>query len=162
MHQVIGLFALFGIFAAIADIDLPTDPYGECPRTFSKDAHRQEHPSDVGVYQQWVGGLLGVACPTKRTALLTITRILDRGLVGAFPQAQSLDADTESGIIHHGEHRPHTLVRFTDQPAGGALQAHLAGGRSLDSHLAFYPCAAYRVALARFSIIVGQKFGHKK
>ena len=98
----------------------------------------------------------------RRTALQTVAGVFDGVLVGALTQGQALDADAQTLVVHHGEHRRQALVRRIDDPAGGAVEVHHAGGRGLDAHLVFDGTAGQRVAFAQGAVGIDHELGHQE
>ena len=76
-----------------------------------------------------------VAVPDRGLALLAILRVGERMLIGALGDAHALTAHPEPGVVHHGEHGAHALVRLAHEPAGGAVILHHAGGAAMQAHL---------------------------
>ncbi|MCY1512456.1 hypothetical protein D9M68_469170 [compost metagenome] len=96
------------------------------------------------------------------TALDTLAGVFHGALVGTLAGGQALDADAKALVVHHGEHSRQALVRGVDDVAGGAVEVHHAGGRSLDAHLVFDGAAGHRVPLAQGAVVVDQDLGHQE
>ncbi len=105
-------------------------------------------------------GLSGFLGAGQAAHLQPVLRINQRVLVRDFGQAERLHANAEARRIHHHEHRVQTFVRFTDQPADGAIDIHLAGGVAVNAHFLFDRTAENRIALAQRTVGFRQEFRH--
>ena len=85
-------------------------------------AHQHQVTLDVRIHDDRIGaGVLAA----KRLALLALLRIGQRALIGTVGKANTLQADAEACLIHHGEHRGHAAVFLADEIGdGAALVAH--------------------------------------
>src|SRR4029077_20535922 len=82
-----------------------------------------------------VGGLVRRLGAGERAPLEAVAGIGGRVLIGDFRLGQPLHGDAEPGLVHHHEHALHALVLFADQPAGGVVVIHHAGGIAVNAHL---------------------------
>ena len=72
---------------------------------------------------------------------------------------QPLNANPETGFVHHDEHGFQTTVFFTHQKAGGFFIVHNTCGIAVDAHLMFQRSAGHGVPLTGVAISVQQVFG---
>ena len=86
----------------------------------------------------------------------------DRILVGGAGLCQSLHADTQARLIHHGEHRAHAPVPLTKQIACGAVVIHDAGCIAMNPHFPLNRPAGHSVALAKAAFGGDNKFRHNE
>ena len=107
-----------------------------------------------------IGRLLRVRRSGQGAALNAVLRIHRRVLVGNLGQSQSLDPDAETRAVHHHEHRIEPLVGLADQPAGGAVEDHLAGGVAVDAHLVLDATAVQPVTRADRGVLAASG-GHE-
>src|SRR6202022_3420729 len=80
--------------------------------------------------------------------------------VGAFALPQPLHRHAKPRLVHHHEHALHALVFLADQPAGGAVVIHHAGGIAVDAHLVFDRTAGHAVARTQRPIGIDQNLRH--
>ena len=133
---------------------------GQRTVAFVEGFHGQQHAAYVGVHDDRVSRFFRLGRAGQRAHLQAVLGVGDRVLIGHFAMTQTLHTGTQAGAIHHGEHAIETLVDLADQKAGGAVEIHYAGGRSLDTHLVFDGAADHAVALALLAVGVGQELGH--
>ncbi|MCY1356429.1 hypothetical protein D9M69_428820 [compost metagenome] len=155
-------FAHGGIFAELGGVQLHGDVAGEGAAAFVGRFHGQQHAAHVGVDDDRVGGLVLGDRAGGRAALDAIAGVFHGALVGALAGSQALDANAQALVVHHGEHGRQALVRGVDDPAGGAVEVHHAGGRALDAHLVFDRAAGHGVLLAQRAVLVDQHLGHQE
>ena len=89
----------------------------------------------------------------------------ERGLRGALGDGDALQADRETGVVHHGEHASHAAVLLADEVAGGAAPVaidHGAGGRGVEAELVLDRVGAGVVAGAERTVGIDQKFRHQE
>ncbi|MNJ30555.1 hypothetical protein D3C77_251550 [compost metagenome] len=120
--------------------------------------HHRQHTAHVGVIEDRGAGL---ASPDA-AALAAFQRIGQGVLIGAFGDADALDADGQAGGVHHHEHMGQPLVRLADQFGAGALVAHDAGGRGVDAQLVLDADRAEGVALAQRAVSVHRELGRQE
>ena len=73
-------------------------------------------------------------------ALFTLFRECQRLLVGAFADTETLYADRQAGVVHHGEHAGYPVVLCAHQVTVGAAVvtiAHDAGGAAVNAQFMF-------------------------
>lgn len=93
---------------------------------------------------------VGLAGPDQRQALTAVQGIGEGVLIGAFGDADTLDADGEARRVHHHEHMGEATVRLTDQFGTVAPStAHDAGRRGVDAQLVLDADRAEGVAVAQ-------------
>ena len=73
---------------------------------------------------------------------------------------QPLHRDAEPGLVHHHEHALHALVFLADQPAGGAVVIHHAGGIAVNAHLVLDRTAGHAIGRAQRAVGIDQDFWH--
>jgi hypothetical protein len=112
------------------------------------------------VDDQRIGGPLGVLDAGDVAALQAILGIGQRVLEGDLGLGHALHADAEPGLVHHGEHGAHALVRLAQQIAGRPVVVHHAGGIAVDAHLLLDLAAGDAVAGAEGAILVHEEFRH--
>ena len=95
----------------------------------------QQHPAHVGVDDDRVGRAVGVRRRAGRGPAAARGRRSRRA--GRRPRPGRGPACRRRGarLVHHGEHRLEAAVRLAEQPAGGAVVVHHAGGVAVDAHL---------------------------
>ncbi|MNE60234.1 hypothetical protein D3C80_1553660 [compost metagenome] len=121
-------FARLGICAVLGDVQLGAYVGGQGAAALVQRLHGQQHAAYVGVVDDRIGRLVLCHWTAGRAALQPVAGIGYRGLVGRFGATDALDADGQALIVHHGEHRRQAFVGLADQPAGGAIEVHHAGG----------------------------------
>src|ERR1700684_1479333 len=99
-----------------------------------------------------IGRLVRRLRPRQRAALPTVAGIGDRVLIRDLGLRRPLPRTAEPRLVHHHEHALHALVFLADQPAGGAVVIHHAGGIAVDAHLVFDRAAADAVARAERTV----------
>ena len=98
-------------------------------------------------------------------ALLASARVGERLLGRAFGNPDALQADCESGAIHHREHAGHAGIFLADQVAYRAVAIahdHGAGRRAVDAELVLDRMGTDVVAGAARTVGVEQKFRHQE
>ncbi len=96
-------------------------------------------------------------------ALLAVFRILDGSLCGAVGDGDALDADGETGCVHHDEHDIEAAVLFAEQVADRAVLLavlHHAGGRGVDAELVLDAGADDVVAAPKRAIGIDEILRH--
>ena len=78
---------------------------------------------------------------------------------GAHARAREY-ADAKAGVVHHGEHRAHPVMRLTDEPSGRAIILHHRRGRSMQAHLVLEADNLETVGLARIAVFIRDILGH--
>ncbi|MOA17195.1 hypothetical protein D3C78_1374410 [compost metagenome] len=136
-HQFLGALAGGCVLAELGGVQLHRDIAGEGAATLVEGLHGQQHAAYVGMHDDRVGTLVFRYRTGRRAALDTLAGVLHGALVGTLAGGQALDADAQALVVHHGEHRRQALVRRIDDPAGGAVEVHHTGSRTLDAHLVF-------------------------
>ncbi|MCY1178446.1 hypothetical protein D9M73_187940 [compost metagenome] len=160
--EVFGAFTGGCVFAELGGVQLHGDVGREGTTALVQRLHGQQHAPHVGVYDDRVSDLVLGLRAGRGTALQTITGVLDGVLVGTFRRRQALDSHAQTLVVHHGEHRRQALVRRVDDPAGGAVEVHHAGGGRLDAHLVFDGATGQRVAFAQRAVGIDHHLGHQK
>jgi hypothetical protein len=112
------------------------------------------------MHDDGIGRLVRRLRPRQRAALQAVAGIGDRVLIGDLRLREPLHGDAEPGLVHHHEHALHALVLFADQPAGGAVVVHHAGGIAVNAHLVLDRAAGDAVALAHRAVRLDQEFRH--
>ncbi len=105
-------------------------------------------------------GLSGAFGARQRAALQPLARIGRGVLVGDFGLRQPLHRHAEPRLVHHHEHALHALVFLADQPAGGAVVIHHAGGIAVNAHLVLDRAAGDAVARAQRAVGIDQHLRH--
>ena len=108
---------------------------------------------------RWLFRRLGAV---QRAALKPFTGIAKSVLIGDFGNAQALNANPQTGFVHHGEHGGKTAMRFADQPARRIIEGHGAGRAGLDTHFVLKARTGDSVSCARITCGIGQEFRHYK
>ena len=94
-------------------------------------------------------GLSGVLGAGQRAALQAVLGVGDGVLIGDFATApRPCTRDAEPRLVHHHEHGVEAPVLLADQPAGGAVVVHHAGGVAVNAHLVLDRAAGDAVARA--------------
>jgi hypothetical protein len=109
---------------------------------------------------QRVGRLVGEFGAGQRTPLQPILGVGRGILIGDLGYRQALHADAEPRLVHHREHRVDAAVLRADQPAGGAVVVHHAGGVAMDAHLLLDRPAGNGVSRTERAVRLGQDLGH--
>ncbi|MNF58843.1 hypothetical protein D3C84_404150 [compost metagenome] len=156
------LLASLGLWVAVFQIQLQGGVGREQAAAFAQGFLRQQHAPNIGVHDDRVGALVRRHRAADGPRLQALTGISEATLEGGLGDAQSLQANLEACIVHHGEHTGQPLIRFTDQPALCAVEVHHAGGRALDAHLVFQCATAQRIARPRSSIGSGNELGNQE
>ena len=97
-------------------------------------------------------------------ALATLLGVVERLLVGALGDGDTLLTDAQAGVVHHGEHVLHALVLVAHEVADGAVALlavrHRAGRRGVDPHLVLDGDAGDVVVLAERAVVVHEELRH--
>ena len=137
-------------------------PKRKRPRPFDKTFLIHKAAADVGMHNQRIGGSIWVFDAGDVAALQAFLGVDDRILIGGAGLCQSLHADTQARLIHHGEHRAHALVHLSKQIAGGAVVIHDAGCIAMNPHFPLNRPAGHSVALANAALGGDNKFRHNE
>ena len=140
-----------GIFGGAGKVDGDGAGKGDGAGGEGLGLHLGQHAADVGVVNDR-------GRPVGGAALLAVRGKAQGVLEGGLGLGNALDADAKAGVVHHGEHGGHALVRRADQPARGAVELHDSGGRAVDAKLVFEADNVERVARAGVAGIIGQEF----
>ena len=89
-----------------------------------------------------------------------IPRIGGGVLIGDLGLRQSLHRDAKPRLVHHHEHALHALVFLADQPAGGAVVVHDAGGIAVNAHLVLDRAAGDAIARSQRAVGIDQDLRH--
>ena len=160
LDEIVGRLARRGVGMRMRLVDQHADPQRERAGALGEGLLDHQHAAHVGMHDDRIGRAVGILRPRQRAALQAVARIGDRALIGRLGNAEALHADAEAGGVHHDEHRRHALVGLADQPAGGAVEVHHAGGVGLDAHLVLEGAAADAVALADRTVRLRQELRH--
>ncbi len=147
---------------AVLQIQLPRAVGRQHAATLDQGLLRQQHAPYVRMNDDRVGRLVRVLRTRQPTRLQPLAGIGERTLPGLFGDAQPLQPNLKTRVVHHGEHAGQALVGLADDPAGGAVKIHHAGGRALDAHLVFDGAAGQRVAYPRRAIGISDELGHQQ
>ena len=158
--EIIGLLPLVRVRVLRREVDHKTGPQRQRPRALHKGLLLHQHAAHVRVHDDRVGRLVLCLHAGQGTALHAVPGVDHGVLVGGGGLAEALDADTQTGGVHHGEHGAHALVRRAQQPALRPVIVHDAGGIAVDAHLVLDGAALQAVALPRFAILVQQELRH--
>ena len=152
--------ARFGM--AMFKVQLPGAIRRQHPTALDQRLLRQQHAPHVRVNDDRISHLVRMLNAGQTARLQPLACIAQRALVSLFGNAQALQTDLEARVVHHGEHARQALIGLTDDPAGGAVEAHHAGGGALDAHLVLDGAAGKRVALAGRTIGLGDELGYQQ
>ena len=162
LNEVIRRLAGLLVGMPIGLVDGHTDLNSQRSTGLIDRLQAQEMTANVGMHDDRVGGLVRCFYPGQRPALQPVFRIEHRVLIGGFRQAQALQANPQTGIVHHSKHGFHAAVRLADQAAFGRFKVHHTGGRRLDPHLVLDRTAGHAVARARAAILAQQELRHQE
>src|SRR5690606_26885236 len=137
---------------AVLEIQLPRAVGRQHAATLDQGLLRQQHAPYVRMNDDRVSRLVWVLRTRQPTRLKPLAGIGERTLPSLFSDAQPLQPNLKTRVVHHGEHAGQTLVGLADDPAAGAVEVHHAGRRALDAHLVFDGAAAQRITLARRAV----------
>ena len=101
----------------------------------------------------------------RYASLNALARIGDRLLIGAFAGTQSLKADFQACLVHHGEHAGQPVVFLSDEVADcSAIVAvgHDTGGAAMNAELVLDRYGVRIVSLTQASIVIHQKLGNNE
>ena len=142
------------------DVALQRRPHHHRARCLVEGADRQQRAAHIGMHDDRIGRLVRRLRSRKRAALQAVAGIGDGVLVGDLGLRQALHRDAKPRLVHHHEHALHALVFLADQPAGGAVVIHHAGGIAVNPHLVLDRAAGHAVARAKRSIGIDQDLRH--
>ena len=160
--QFFGTLAGRGVFAVLGGVQLHSHIAGEGTTALVQRFHGQQHAAHVRMHDDRVSHLVLGHRTGRRAALDAVAGVFHGVLVAALAQGQALDTDAQTLVVHHGEHGGQPLVRRIDDPAGGAVEVHHAGGRSLDAHLVFDGTAGQRILLTERTVVIDHDLGHQE
>jgi len=132
------------------------------PAALAEGLLGQQHTPHIRVTDDRVGRALGRHRPGQAARLQALASIGQATLERRLGNAQSLQADLEACIVHHGEHAGQALVGLPHQPAAGAVEVHHAGRRPLDTHLVLQRAAGDCVARPQATVIATFELGHQE
>ncbi|MNM53754.1 hypothetical protein D3C81_648610 [compost metagenome] len=161
-YQILRALACRCVFAVLGDVQLQGHVAGERTAAFVQGFHGQQHAAHVRVHDDRVGRLVLVLRAGRCAALQAVTGVGDGVLVRTLALRQALDAHAQTLVVHHGEHRRQAFVRCVDDPAGGAVEVHHAGGGGLDAHLVFDGATRQRIVFTQRTVGVDQHLGHQE
>ena len=127
---------------------------------FVEGANREQSAAHVGMNDNRISRLVRRLWPRESAALQPVAGIGHGVLVGDFRLRQPLHRDTKPRLVHHHEHALHALVFLADQPPGGAVIVHHAGGIAVNAHLVFDRATGHAVACPQRSIGIDQDLRH--
>ena len=158
--MIVGHLPGLVVVRAVGEIGLQRGPHHQRARRLVERFDRHQRAAHVGMHDDRVGRLVLALGARDRTALQPLLGVGSGILVGDLGLRQALHADGEPRLVHHREHRVQAAVFLTQQPAGGAVVVHHAGGVAVDAHLLFERAAGDRVARADRAVGVRQHLGH--
>src|SRR5690606_35591456 len=123
-YQILARAADRLVLGKLADIQLHAHIGGERPAALGHGLHGQQHAAHIRVHDDGVGGLVRLHRTGRRTALDTFAGVGHSALVGGLGAADTLNANGQALIVHHGEHGVEPLVQLTDEIAPGAIEVH--------------------------------------
>jgi hypothetical protein len=145
------------IARALRAIDRLGRQQADRPRGGGERLHREEVPPHVRMLDDRAHAR---SRRTRRPTLAALARIGESLLVGALGDGDTLNADRQTGVVHHREHAGKTAILLADEPPDGVAMVavdHRAGRRRMDSELVLDAIAAHVVARA-----VGQDLRHEE
>ncbi len=80
----------------------------------------------------------------------------------AFCGANTLAANTQTGIVHHGKHCAHAIMWFTNQPTFGIVILHNGGWAAMQTHFVFQRHNIQRIRHTGIAVFIRDQFGHNK
>ena len=142
------------VAGAVRDVAAQRGPH-QGARGLVEGADAHQHAPHVGMDDDRIGGPVGKFRAGERAALQAVLRIGRGVLIGDLGERQLLHADGEPRLVHHREHGVDAALLLPDQPAGGAVIVHHAGGVAVNAHLPDR-AARHRVASAERAVGVAQ------
>jgi hypothetical protein len=94
----------------------------ECPATLGNGSLREQHASDIRMYDDRIGGLPGTGRARRRPQGQALVRVIARALVGNFRNADAQARRTNPGDIHEREHALQAGMWLPDDLATGPLE----------------------------------------
>ena len=94
--------------------------------------HRAQHAPHIRVIQNCSRCVFNGAF-----ALLSVFGIGQCMLIGPLCAPNALTSYTETGVVHHGKHGTHPIMRLTDQPPRGPIILHDSGRAAVKTHFMF-------------------------
>ena len=159
-NQIIGCLP-FGLgLRLVAEIDLQRPPQCQRPRALVERPGIEQHAPHVRMDHQRVGLGIRLHRAGQAAPLPPVLRIGHGILVGDFPHADALNADTEPGGVHHDEHALQALILLADQISGRPVIIHHAGRIAVDAHLVLDRPAAEVIAGPETPVGIDQKLRH--
>ena len=116
--------------------------------------HGGQHTAHIGMARD------AVTAPFRRAALTPVGGKGGGLLIGRFGNTDALATHPQTGIVHHGEHRLHPLMRCTDQPAHRPVILHHRRRRSMQPQFMFQTDDLQAVRLPRIACGIGQVLWH--
>jgi hypothetical protein len=157
-----GVAADLGVGGAHGNIERDGGGVADGARGGGERAHLHQHPLHVGVHDDGVRAVAGLADGAALSALL---RECQRLLIGAVRDADAFKPDAEPRLVHHGEHAEHAAVFLADQVADSTslvTHGHGAGRGSVHAELVLDAACVDVVALAERAIGVDEEFRDQK
>ena len=127
-HAIFRFFLGVCVFAELGGIQLHAHVGGQCTAPFVDGTHVHQHAAHITVHDDRIRWPFRVFRAGGTAALQTFAGVFHRALVAGFTQAQALQTDRQTLVVHHGEHARQPLVRLTDDPAFGIVEIHHASG----------------------------------
>src|SRR5690606_41371669 len=127
------------------------------PAAFGDGLLGQQHTAHITVVDEAVGDLLRFLGAGQGAHGAAFAGVGQGALVSQLCGGHALDGGADAGAVHEGEHAFQTFVRRADQVAGGGVEVHHAGGRSLDAHLFFQRAAGHAVTRTEAAVRVGEE-----
>ncbi|MPM13169.1 hypothetical protein SDC9_59524 [bioreactor metagenome] len=151
-----------GVTGLVGAVDQMRAPEGEGARALEEGLLVHQRAADVGVHDQRIGRAGRVGDAGHGAALQPVLGVEHRILIGGLGHGIALQADAETGLVHHREHCAHALVQVAEQPAGRAVIVHHAGRVAVDAHLLLDLADRDRVARAERAVVVDQELRHNE
>jgi hypothetical protein len=157
-----GVSARLGIAGAGGDVERHRGGVADGARRRRQRAHLHQHPLDVGMHDDRIRTVAGLA---DRAALAALLRKGQRLLVGAVGDPDAFEADAEAGLVHHREHAEHAAVFLADEVADRAAvvaHGHGAGRRGVHAELVLDAAGVDVVARTQRAVGIDQEFRNQK
>ncbi|MNM89409.1 hypothetical protein D3C81_1016400 [compost metagenome] len=147
---------------AVFKVQLPGGVGCEHATAFTEGLLGQQHAPHIRVNDDRVSRFVRRHRATDRARLQALAGISQAALERCFGDAQALQPDLKTRIVHHREHARQAMIRLPHQPAAGSVEVHHTGGGTLDAHLVLQRPAAHGVAFTQRAIGVDQPLGHQE
>src|SRR6185295_16403803 len=161
-HVIVGTLALLFIVRAVRDVALARRPHHKRARRLVERTDAHEDSAHIRMHDDRIGRFVGILHAGNRPALQTLLRVSRGILVGNLGQRKALYAHAQARFVHHYEHCVEAAVFFANEPAGGTVVVHHAGGVAVDAHLLFYRAAADGVTRTQRAVIFNEEFRNQE